>query len=112
MNDTFYKVPNRFWKKLLIEAKEVSKSVRIDELLPGKFQRKESKLSFDEALKLLNNKAHFVFIDRKRHYPIEPNHIETGFCTIDLPDKSVFVFIEMEIEKLEYFVEKYKMKEL
>jgi len=112
-HDTFYDVPKRFRKKLIEEALTKAYEVLVDEKPSSSWSRRSSNVSVKDAVKMLddNETSHLVFIHRRRHIPIQPEHIETGFSTMR-KEPDIFLFIYIDIKELDYFVQKYKMKPL
>lgn len=71
------------------------------------FHRQRIEMSFEEIMDKFTDKCHFVFIHRRGHI-YDNDYIETGFCTFGQPE--YFLWLHVEIDKLSYFVEKYRLK--
>ncbi len=101
------KIPNV--KELFDDAKEKAYNTRIDILdCSISMSRQRSELSYDEILELYNNQCHTVFIVRRYDWP--GTHLEIGFSTMKSP--SYFLFINVDIEHLDFFVKKYDLKKM
>ena len=108
--DIFYKVDSKYWEELTKEAQSESFELHIDQKNASEsWSRRSSNLTFKEALATLNEKVHYIFIHRREYFPFQKEHIETGFSTMDRDD-NVLVFIKVSIERLDYYIKKYKMK--
>ncbi len=72
--------------------------------------RQKIDMPFTDILGKLTQKCHFVFIIRNMSFVYEQNQfLEIGFCTL-AHKPEYFLFIHCEIEHLDYFVDKYKLK--
>jgi len=113
MSHIFYDIKNINMIELLNDAKDKSYEVKIDKLDCSKsFSRTSANISYDEIMKMYNNKCHTVFIHRKLPFGYDGEHdyIETGFST--MTSHSYFLFINISIDQLEYFKNKYNLKEM
>ena len=107
-NDIFYdisKLPQDKIIELLREAKDLSYNWWVDILdCKVSFARQKIDMSFNDVLKRIDKSTHFVFINRKGH-PNREHRLEIGFRTME--DKDYFLFIYVDEEKKDYFIEKY-----
>jgi hypothetical protein len=106
-------------KNLLLDAKTKSFRWWIDKHNERSIRRRIKHARFKTMLKRLDEKSHFVFIHRGG-YANEQNNItmpkslgrfriETGFCTMGEQDGDYFLFIDLDLKHLDYFIEKYNL---
>lgn len=99
-------------KKLLYEAKEKSYDWHVDKLdCNESYARKPIKMGFDEVIEKLTSDSHFIFIHRRGFITNSEFHrwkVETGFSTLSSPDYYLFVY--MEENELNYFVNNYRLE--
>ena len=111
--DIFYDnahLSNKQKIELFYDAKEQSYEWWVDILdCNVSVARQRIEMSFDEILDKFSDGSHFVFI-HQRGYKNWGYHIETGFRTMESIDH--FLFIHLKEDKLGYFVEKFKLKEM
>lgn len=112
-DDVFYdinKLPQSKIVELLNEAKELSYNWWIDILDAAvSFSRQNIDMSFEDALKRIDKSTHFVFINRKGH-PDREHRLEIGFRTMKVKDHFLFIYIDED--KLEFFLDKYGLEKL
>jgi len=116
MSHKFYDIKNADMIKLFNDAKDKSYEVKIDKLDCSKsFSRESASISYEEILDMYEYKScHTVFIHRVMPFTPEygnRDYIETGFSTMS-KRIDYFLFINLDISYLEYFIEKYKLKEM
>ena len=97
------------------ECKELAYHTEINQLdCSVSFARTSCDLSFDETLSMIDEKTHFVVIDRgTRGCPLLENreHFEVGFRTMTDPT-DYFLFIYVESARMGSVVEKYRLSKL
>ncbi len=94
--------------ELMREAKELAYEWWVDILdCSVSWARQRVEMKFDEILKKFDNECHFFFIHRRGFLKDEDDFIETGYRTMTDPD--YFLWINMKLEKLPYFVKKYNL---
>jgi hypothetical protein len=112
-NDIFYdidKLTSAERIELLHEAKNMSYNWWVDYLdVEISFARQSIEMNFEDILKRINTSTHFVFIHRRGIIGEKP-HLEIGFRTME--EKDHFLFIYIEENKKEYFINKYRLKEI
>lgn len=127
--DEFYEVKKEQQEELLYEAKELAektvwdatdwlnkRGVSIDELTVRP-RRECNDKSFDEVWDIYKNSGfqHYVFI-RRNSSTFNPNikdYLEIGIRTNERStDKDYFIFINLDVEHEEYFINKYKLERL
>jgi len=109
MSHKFYDIKKINMIELFKDAKNKAFEVRVDILDCTKsMARQKIDMSFNEVIRMYNNKCHTVFIHRKEHWREE--YIETGFSTMNSP--SYFLWINMNINHLDFFIKKYDLTEL
>ena len=104
-------------KNLLLDAKAKSFRWWIDKHNEYSIRKRVHRARFNKMLERLNNKSHFVFIERGGFINENNKHnkslgrfiIETGFCTMTEPDGDYFLFIDLHKKHLKYFIEKYEL---
>jgi hypothetical protein len=105
-------------KELLLDAKEKSYQWFIDKHDERGIRQRIKYARFNTILKLLDNKSHFVFIERggyvddinsKRKKWLNNFIIETGFCTMGRNGGDYFLFINLDKKHLNYFIGKYNL---
>lgn len=114
--DTFYNI-NHIKNKTKFLKDCISKSyrVRLDELdCSISFRRMPTKASIDDIFKISDTKGsfvHYVFIVRRTILGNEKPYIEAGLSTkLSGARKEYFIWINIKLEKLDYFIKKYKIK--
>lgn len=94
--------------ELLNEAKDLSYEIKIEELNCSKsWARKPIDLTFDEIIDKADGDTMFVFVHRLG-YPEWDHYLEIGFRTSD--SINYFLFICVDEDKKEYFINKYNLK--
>lgn len=127
LQDVFYdirKMSVEEKKELLTDAYENSYYYHIDKLDCNiSFARQQIKdAKFEDYIDLLDQRAHTVFIKRGGYYEgdEEPKTssgwrnehcIEVGFSTMNV-GVDFYMFIYVNLDKLNYFIEKYGLKRL
>jgi len=113
--DVFYNVEHiRDKSKFLKDCISKAFRVKVDELdCKISFRRMPTKKSADDIIKMAkeNEKAghcFHVFIIRNYVFGKEP-YIEAGVSTNKPLEKEYFIFIYIKLDKLDYFVKKYKL---
>lgn len=104
-------------KNLLLDAKAKSFRWWIDKHDEKKIRRRIKHGRFKTILDKMNNKSHFVFIDRggffDRKKSIDKSLgsfiIQTGFCTMTEQNGDYFLFIYLDKKHLNFFTEKYRL---
>jgi len=104
-------------KNLLLDAKSKSFRWWIDKHDERSIKQKIKHARFKTMLKRLNKKSHFVFIERGGFTDSKKSTdkslgrfiIETGFCTMAEESGDYFLFINLYLKHLDYFIEKYKL---
>ena len=93
--------------EIMHEAKELSYNWWVD-ILDAKvsFARQKIDMSFSDVIKRIDNSTHFVFINRKGH-PDWEHRLEIGFRTKEAKDHFLFIYVNKD--KKEYFLEKYEL---
>jgi len=102
-------------KQLCIDAKEKSFDWRVDKLVS--LARQQIDMSFEDIMSKLDEKCHFVFINRrgdeqwkgKEYFP-HTWCLETGFCTLSGAD--YYLRIYMKDKEKDFFIKKYNLKEM
>lgn len=104
-------------KKILDAAIAVSFYSWVDEKgtkdNPGVWQRENSKLTYEEAFKIIqNNKPHWVFSFRNTSYiSNDEDYWEFGGCNIAANDYGeVFIWIQVKPKEAEELIEKFNLK--
>lgn len=107
----FYKVDDLDLEtkiSIIKDSIDVSYDYHIDILDCSKsWARKRSELTLDEIMEKLDDKVHFVFIEREDYFTKE-KHGEVGFATVK--DPSHFLFIYMDVIELNKLKDKYNLK--
>lgn len=109
-------------QKIILYAKELIDkgfgSFLIDKLENMKFQRQSSDLTFDEIIKMLNEKCHFVIIHRRGYISWKETNeyfthkrwcLELGFSTEDTSPIN-FLWMYINEDKIGDFILKFKLK--
>ena len=113
--DTFYNVDHiRDKIKFLKDCISKSYKVLLDELdCNVSFARKPTKASVDDIFTVTKTKgshSYYVFIIRRMVYGKEKPYIEAGVRTVVPFEKDYFIWIHIKVDKLDYFIKKYKLK--
>ena len=112
--DTFYGLEHiRNKIKFLKDCISKSYSVRVDELF-NSMTRKQSKATPNDVFKIINDKRAFTqyrFIVRRTVFGKEVPYIQSLVRTGLPREKEYFLWIDIKLEKLDYFIKKYKLKE-
>lgn len=111
-HDVFYKTSHlnvKDKKDLLQEAKEKSTNWWIDILDCSKsWSKQKIAMSFKKIISKFNSNCRFVFIHRRGFKGLRGEYLlETGFTTMG--DPSYFLWIHLDEEQLEHFIEKYNL---
>lgn len=119
VQDTFYDVSNlsiKEKKELLLDAKKKSFRWHIDKHDEHGVRQTIKYARFNTMLKLLNEKSHYVFINRggnlENFNKRKSTHefiLEIGFCTMDRSDGDYFLFINLNKKHLLDLIEKYNL---
>jgi hypothetical protein len=118
--DIFYAIHKLSFKnkiKLLKEAKELCFRWWEDILDCNiSFQRQKIEMSFEEALSKCDKNTHFVFIHRRgyvswreRNELMDGWRFEVGYRTMTGP-VDYFLWIEIDEDKIDGFIQKYNLK--
>jgi len=100
---------NQF-KKLMIEAKELSFNWWIDD--QPTWTRRKIEMPFKSAINIFNKTTrknlHTTFIHR-RGYENWEQYLEIGFCTLSRKsiNGDIFLWIEVDLKHKQYLLEKY-----
>ena len=117
--DTFYEIPKEIIKDLFYEAKDKSFQCWCDEKHHLDWKRIKSLKTFDEVFKLLEDskESRYVFINRENMWgdatvpdKVLSNRIDIG-GEITADGIDYFIFIFLEIKHLQYFIDKYNLKQ-
>lgn len=102
--------------KFLKDCISKSYKVKADELdCNVSWARKPTKLSVKDILKISANKdnfSHYTFIVRRIVFGKEKPYIEAGIRTGIPGSVDYFLWIYIKLEKLDYFIKKYKLERL
>jgi len=114
--DDFYKVVKTDEFSLLYDAKEKSYAIWCDELDCRKsIQRVKTSKTFEEVVEIYKKSQfqHFVFIRRNTSSfnPNNKDHLEIG-VRCDEGEIGYFIYIEVDTEFENYFIDKYKLEKL
>lgn len=92
---------------ILEDAYKVANSWHVDLKRHNDMARQPTDLSFEDSLKFLTDKCHYVIIHRM--FPEDEQRGEIGFCTLgNNPD--YFLFIHTSVEDLNNIVHKYGLE--
>ena len=113
--DILYKLDNiKNKEKFLKDCISKSYNVNLDELdCKISFARKKTKKSLNDIFKIVKDSyfVHYIFIVRNTVFGNEKPYIEAGLST-SLSGIDYFIFIYIKYDKLDYFIKKYKLKEI
>ena len=115
--DIFYKLDNiRNKEKFLKDCISKSYSVDLDELdCNVSFNRKKTKKSLNDIFKIVkdSNFIHYIFIERNTVFGNEKPHLQAGLRTSEQSSGiDYFIFIYIKYDKLNYFIKKYRLKNM
>ena len=101
--------------KFLKDCISKSYKVELDELdCSISFMRRPTKASVDDIFKISDTKGsfvHYVFIVRGTTFGNDRPYIEAGLSTkLVGTGKEYFIWIYIKLEKLDYFIKKYKLR--
>jgi len=122
----FYNVPKEKELELLYDSKDKSYKINLDELGCNKsWSRTTTEKTFDEIVEIYKNSKfkHFVLIKRnmKEIFPnskeFGTDYIEVGICSGGSDEwctngKDYFIFIDVDLKYLDYFIKKYDLTKL
>ena len=98
--------------QILNEAKELCERCYVDIKKENSWTRERIDLSFEKILKKIDDHSHFVIIHRKGFVGIVDDFnwcLEIGFSTFKTKD-DYFLWIYLKEDKIDYFVNKYKLQ--
>lgn len=91
-------------KELMRKAFDLKYNWWVDKLdCRESFARQEIKMSFEEIMGHLTEKAFIVLIHRKEHTEFYPEYLEVGFSSMESP-VDYFLWIQVPISEKENFV--------